>query len=450
MIGCRGIAGVLGVAAWAATIATMSLSASEPAGKPAVAAQDPAACLLILGDRYSPSALAMARTYRDGLRAKAGNDARVRYAFALVLIRQRCEQEAAELLGPIVAQQPDALHLWRAKIWAEMAAHKDREALADVRSVADVLKKQRPAEMPAADREAWRATSAFLGRVFGFLDVPRPDALPTDEVRRAKQCLLTALGDQRTEFEQNEELVVGKFSKAREGFEEQRAKRVAAAKTRQDEIGEQKKLIDQAETSVDFDTEKVKSNTKTEIDRLNQAAEMVNKNILTCQFRLNGLRQAIQLNQAKLEIQTKNIASFKGSTMLALPQETTQDNPIVGDSLVPQLVTQNQLIELLTRLTAEQAVLTRQVTQLTEELRTTLAQRDALLELGDQSTAGLKAQAASLKRDGKKLERAQQGEAKKIAAERRKTLLTKQTSFATFEPFPFETEKQRVLGARDP
>ena len=229
-----------------------------------------------------------------------------------------------------------------------------------------------------------------------------------------------------------------------------RAKRLAEARTRQDEIGEQKKLIDQTEASVDYDTEKVKTNTKTEVDRLNQAAEMVNKNILACQFRLNGLRQAIQVNQAKLEIQTHNIASFKGSTQLALPQETTQENPIVGDSLVPQLVTQNQLIDLLARLAAEQAQLTRQINQLTEELQTTIAKRDALLELGDKSTAELKTQAALLKRDGKKLERAQQGEAKKIAAERQKSLLTKQTSFATFERFPFETEKKRVLGTADP
>jgi len=441
MMDCRGIGCVLGVLAWAAAIATTSLSASEPAAKPAVAAQDPAARLLDLGDRYSPGALAKARAYYDGLRAKSSNDARVRYAFAIVLIRQHCEQEAAELLGATIAQQPDALHLWRAKIWAEMAMHKEREALADMRAVTRILSTRNPHDLPAADAEDWRGTSAFLGRVFGFLDVPRPDALPTDDLRRAKQRLLAVLGDDRDDFNQNEELVAERFAKDRAALEIVRAKRLAAGKTKQVALEQQKKIIDETETSVDYNKEKVKTNTKTEVDRLNQAAEMVNKNILTCQFRLNGLREAIQVNQAKLEIQTQKIASWP---------KTNISDPIINASHVPDLVTQNQLIELLTRLTAEQALLTRQVNQLTEELRTTIEKRDGLLELGDKSTADLKTQAASLKRDEKKLERAQQAEAKKIAAQRQKTLLTKQTPFATLEPFPYGTEKQRVLGTAEP
>jgi hypothetical protein len=142
-----------------------------------------------------------------------------------------------------------------------------------------------------------------------------------------------------------------------------------------------------------------------------------------------------------LEIQTQKIASWP---------KTNISDPIINASHVPDLVTQNQLIELLTRLAAEQALLTKQVNQLTEELRTTIEKRDGLLELGDKSTADLKTQAASLKRDEKKLERAQQAEAKKIAAQRQRTLLTKQTPFATLEPFPYDTEKQRVLGTAEP
>ena len=122
MIDRRGVACVVGVLAWATAIATTSLSASEPAGKPAVAAPDPAARLLDLGERYSPARWPRPVPITRDCALNRGDDARVRYALALVLIRQRCEQEAAELLGSIVAQQPDALYLWRAKIWAELAA----------------------------------------------------------------------------------------------------------------------------------------------------------------------------------------------------------------------------------------------------------------------------------------------------------------------------------------
>jgi hypothetical protein len=321
-----------------------------------------------------------------------------------------------------------------------MSLHKEREALADARAVAAVLGQHRPTALPAGEADDWRATAEFLGRVFGFLEVPRPKAVADDDVRRTKQFVLAKLGDEKAVFNANEELVFEKLSKAQAAAEDLRSKRVAAGKTKHQALGQQKKALGETETSVDFDSEKLKTNTKTEVDRLNQVAEMVNKNILTCQFRLNGLRQAIQVNQAKLDIQTQKIES----------QGPPPSDPVLGASRVPDLVTQTQLIELLTRLTAEQALLTKQVSQLTEELRNTIAQRDALLELGDQSNAELKTQAASLKRDGKKLERAQQAEARKIAVERQRTLLTKQTAFATLEPFPYGTEKQRVVGAVDP
>jgi hypothetical protein len=47
-----------------------------------------------------------------------------------------------------------------------------------------------------------------------------------------------------------------------------RAKRLAAGKTKQVALEQQKKIIDETETSVDYNTEKVKTNTKTEVDRL--------------------------------------------------------------------------------------------------------------------------------------------------------------------------------------
>jgi hypothetical protein len=438
MLDCRGIARLLGILAWAGAFATMPLSASEPDTKTAAVAQAPAARLLELGDRYSPTALAKARAYHDSLRAKPGDDADVEYALALVLIRQHCTGEAVEVLDAILAHQPDALYLWRAKIWAEMAAHKERDALADVRSVAAILARQSPNDLSAADAEEWRATAEFLGRVFGFLEVPRANSRPADEVRSAKQAVLAGLGDERTEFDESEELVAEKFSKAREAFEQQRAKRLAASKARQDEIGQQKKLIDETETGVDFDTEKVKVNTATEVERLNKAAETLQKYLLVSQNRLNAVRKAILSNMGPI---------FQQAAASELTAMGVTPSPIL---LLRQSTATNEQRIGMMRLGAEQNILTQQIQQLTEQLQSTITQRNALLDMGEKTSTDLKVQAASLKRDERRLERAEQAEAKKISTERHKTLLTKQTSFATFEPFAFETEKQRVVGTARP
>ena len=355
-----------------------------------------------------------------------------------MLIRQHCHKEAAELLDEMLAREPKALHLRRTKIWAEMALHKDREALADVRSVAGVLAKQSPSELPAADAEDC-ATAGFLGRVFGFLEVPRENALPADELRSAKQYVLAGLGEERAEFDQSEEAVAEKFSKARTAFDEERAKRVAEGMTKQEAVAKQKKLIDETEASVDFDTEKVKTNIKTEVDRLNQAAQTINKNIMTCQFRLNVVRQAIGVNQTKLDMQNQNIV---------LTKERTPNAPFATTG---QAFSQGQLVTLLQRLTAEQMLLTRQVNQLTEELRTTIAQRDALLDLGEKTTSELKTQAVALEARG---ETTRAGPAGRGQKDRRRApkdsgLRNKRRSLRS-NRFPLTSENQRVLGTADP
>src|ERR1700728_2286513 len=117
MIDCRSIARFVRWLPLAGSIVAMPVCAitaatNETAAKPAKASQTPAARLLELGERYSPTALGKARAYHDELRTQRGYDARVQYAFALVLIRQRSFGDAATLLGQIVAQQPTAWHLW--------------------------------------------------------------------------------------------------------------------------------------------------------------------------------------------------------------------------------------------------------------------------------------------------------------------------------------------------
>jgi tetratricopeptide (TPR) repeat protein len=438
MINCRVIARLFGVLAWAGTIAAMPLCAGHAADKPSVASEAAAARLLELGDRYSPDALTKVRAYYGGLAEESQDDARVQYALVLVLIRQHSHKEAVELLDKAIAREPDGVHLWRAKIWVEMAAHKEHEALADIRLAADVLAKQSPAALPAAEAKAWRTTAAFLGRVIGFLDVPRANALPADEVRGAKQYVLTKLGDDRTAFNQNEELVAKKFSQVRATLEGLRAKRVAAGTTKQEALGQQKKVIDETETSVDYDTQKVKANTIAEVDQHNQSAESLQKYLVACEFRLDAVHKSILNAQDALFQQ-------------ALASEQTAQGITAGRyNQVTMARNSQQIQNSLLRLTAEENVLIQQIKMLSAQLQTTIDERNLLLDTGEKTTAELKSKADTLKRDEKRLERAEKAEAKKIAAERHKSLMTKQTAFAMFEPFPFDAEKQRVLGTADP
>ena len=189
---------------------------------------------------------------------------------------------------------------------------------------------------PGAPRPgSWDASSASW-------KLPREHALPADELRSAKQCVLAGLGDERAEFEQSQEAVAEKLSRARAAFVELRDKRVAEGMTKQEAVAKQLKLIDETETNVDYDTEKVKVNTKTEVERFNRSIESLQKWLTAAQYRLNVVRIALVNNEEKLYQQ-------------ALSSQQTATGVTTGrNSLVRQALNYNQIKGLVLRLGAEQ------------------------------------------------------------------------------------------------
>jgi hypothetical protein len=406
MIECRFVARLLALLAWAGAIAALPLWASERGHARVVARRIETARLLELGDHYTASAISKARVYYEQVRAKPGVDARTQYALALVLIRQHCHKEAIELLDEILAEDPNALHVWRAKIWAELALHGDREAMTDALSAADVLAAQKRAALPADQAEACRAAAQFLGRVFGYLALHRPGALPADDVHTARQYVLARLGDEQALFKLHEKLLVQQFFAAQATFDYLRAKRIAVATSRQQDFAKQKQVIDEAEADLDYDIETAKLADKAELDKAIQAVATASTRILSSQFRLNVMREEIQFNRANMAF------------------DPTQD--------------------LLGQVQAERA-LRREINQLIYALPRTVAHSEAVFGQVGGKIEQLGAKATRLRRKERQLERLEQAEAKKIAALQRKTLTTKQMSFATLEPFPFESEKDRVV-----
>jgi len=406
MIECRSIARLFALWASAGAIAGAPLSASQPGRAPVVVARIETARLLELGNHYTSSAIAQAHLYYEQVRAKPGVDARTQYALALVLIRQHCHKEALELLDGILAEDPNALHVWRAKIWSELALHRDREALTDALSAADVLAAQKRASLSADEAEAWRAEAEFLGRVFGYLALHRPGALPADDVHTARQYVLARLGDEQTRFKLHEKLLVQQFFAAQAAFDDLRHRHIAEATRRQQDFAKQKQVIDEAEADLDYDIETAKIADKAELDKAIQAVATVSMRILWSQFRLNMVREEIQFSRANVML-----------------------NP-------------NQ--DLLGQMEADRA-LRREINQLIHTLPRTVARSEAVFSQVGGKVEQLSAKATYLRRKERQLERLEQAEAKKIAALQQKTLTTKQMSFATLEPFPFESEKDRVV-----
>ena len=185
--------------------------------------------------------------------------------------------------------------------------------------------------------------------------------------------------------------------------------------TKKAEYGKQKKAVDEAETSLDSDTEKVKANTQTEIVRIDHSAETLQKSIVARQSQLNDVQLAIQAIEIRL-LRLCRPASVRRRARFAA------GSPAANGRIMTSIQLNNQLQQL----SAQQIMLTQQIMELNRQMQATLAQRDFSLGKGEQTAEELKTQAAALKREEKRLEKAEQTEAKKIAAESKKPL-TKQT-----------------------
>ncbi|HEX4145928.1 MAG TPA: hypothetical protein VHY91_20675 [Pirellulales bacterium] len=412
MIGCRGITRLVALSASAAVIAGTPLSASEPGNTPAIAAPVEAARVLELGDHYTYSSVGKARACYEQMRAKPDVDARIQYALVLVLIRQHCQKEAVALLGGMIARDPAALHVWRAKIWVELAAHDECGALADARSAADVLARHNLATLNGDGAQDRRTTAEFLGRAFGFLALRHTGALPADEVHTARQYVLARLGDEQLLFKQQEQLLVQEFFSAEAAFDNLRATRIADATSKRQRYAKQKQEVDEAEADLDYFTETVKLAIQADLDKANYAVVNACMQLLFCQLRLNVVREQIQFNLRNVTLYpTEDLIDQEDKERR---QRTSRINDIIR--AFPRIV----------------------------------AHRDEVFGQAGSKLEQLSERAKGLKRKERRLERLEQAEAKKIAAWQRNTLTVKPIAFATFEPFPFDAEKQRVREMADP
>ncbi len=256
--------------------------------------------LLKLGQRYSPRNLADARQLHARVAEFDGYDARAKYAYAVVLIRQRANAEALAALDQVLAERPDLLPAWRAKIWTQMLVRKFPAAIRSMRAAAQALA---AADPPGADAEERAETARFLGRVFAYLESRPAAAISPDDLRRAKQNVQSRLGDARDQFAIGEEAMTTELIKSGEQVKQSEAARTAEVAEQEAAIRQQQKKVDAAATDVDFEFEKLQVAAKARMENLTKQAEAVQRNILQAQFRLNQVEITIDVQQKQLTVQ---------------------------------------------------------------------------------------------------------------------------------------------------
>jgi hypothetical protein len=399
----------------AATVEGTTPSSAEPASLQRAVSQ-----LLETGATCKPGALAECRRQHERLKKLPGYDAWSGYAFSLVLIQHRSFDDAIAALDDVLASQPDFLPALRAKIWVEMALRKHRAAVDDMRAAAALIADQAAAAPATADAEDQHATAYLLGRAFGFLEAERTGTMSTSDLRRSKQKVLSKLGELRSPFDQGEESFSADLSKAAAEVNEaevaaavEREQAEQALKLRQTEV-------DKAGAKVEYETEKLKTQVKRDLDELGKEAESLQTELLKGQFSLNTVDEAIAIHQRQLIVLRRRSAADVARTSNGLG-----------------------------RLMTQRAVIERQMAALNFRLSDVAVRTDTLLGQGSQDVGELEAKSGQLQHAGKKLQYAEKQRPKNKPSENQQSraLRQKMQSFRSYEPFPFEQQRQRVLTA---
>ena len=177
----------------AAPVALKSVPAKASADKKPQPLKAQVAQLLELGSKSTPQAIEAAKARYEALHEKTSGDARVEYAYGLVLVQQHRYADANRQLAAIVKAHPTDVHAWRLKIWAQMLQKSYDGALGDMQRLAKHYP-QDGAAVAAVDDEFLQDTAFLIGQMCGYLEGPRAEVVKKLELKRANERIQDAIG----------------------------------------------------------------------------------------------------------------------------------------------------------------------------------------------------------------------------------------------------------------
>jgi hypothetical protein len=402
------------------------------------AVEEPGAAMVQLLDAgwgITPQARAAADAQFPLLAESADMNADASEAIWLVLMQQRRFGEAQRRLDEHLRRWPNDLLALRAKAWILIVLKSYSAAFPAAERVSTALIASAP--KTEADRTEQEESIAFLGRLAGFFGGPVADSVSQEERKALEKKWLARLDEpQREIFEAARNGVLMRFIEVTDESAEAHARATAAAKAekertladlhaerenlavRQSELEERrKKLNDELKSELD-DIAKRDQPLVQQQARLSSQAANLSNDLLNYQSQLAVLQQLInQERSSSLRQQYLTQASTLALTIGRLQADLLASNTLVQN-------VRSQRAALAGQRTAAQANTAAQVGRLNDELA----------EIGkrERRSDGLEKRAA----------RPVSASTSKV-----RSLTAQATALSTYDPFPLEAAKARLLEA---
>jgi hypothetical protein len=388
--------------------------------------------LLDAGWRPSGKGLAAAEAVYDELRGDGRPDPRLSYAFALVQMRNQKYDEAKKLLDLVLSANKSDVGARRAKIWVLMITQKYAAALMELETmIKHVVAQEADAESEA---DAARLIE-FAGRVMGFIDGPAASALQAHVRADYRKRLVAPLSAARRKFfEEGYNTVQRRFAEL--NLDRQQTKADAKA----DEERRKERLLQ--------DLERERAELAKEKSTLQERAETVaaeHKSELT---NLDGQLRPLATRQVRLEAQgaaiVREMAGLEVEIARLLELSDLIEDPVEALRLRAEA---RRLDVALGRYGVD-------LRAVEGELAGVAAQRITLARQRQAAVAQQRAQADRIERrvaETRRAERRISGQEDRAnqpgggATAAVVSLSTRAKAFTTYEDFPFEEERARLL-----
>lgn len=369
-------------------------------------------------------------------------DPSVSYAFALVQMRNLKYDEARRLLDEVLSARPDDMAARRTKIWVLTITQSYSAALVEMEKLA----KNIAAESRTADNQSkQQATPApdgtetssaeFLGRVMGFIDGPAARGVAEhfrgDYRKRLVGSLSTA---DRQSFEQAYSTVQRRFAELSLDREQTKADAKADQQKRvervQKELERDRAAVAQQKSSLQERSEKLADNIKQEVADLDGQA----RPLVTRQARLEAQGAAITREMAGLEVEIARLLEFAelsedGAEAFELRAAARRLSVALGRYDID-----------LRAINAELATLAAQRVQLAARTQAAIERNRAETDQVERRLTDLRTADRRISNEEKKASQPFGGNTAAVVA-----MAAKARAFTTYEPFPFEEERARLL-----
>jgi len=363
---------------------------------------------------------------------KAGAGARAYYGQALVLMYQRRYEEAAKALEQVVKVDDQHLAGWRAKIWLALLTKKYGIGLAGMEHLATAAGKL--AE-DAGNKEAAEEAVRFLGSVYGFVDGPLGESAAGASRKTTEKAILAALSEeQQVVFTEARQAVMEKFAELTNERQGSRESAIA------DEEAEKQKVL--------ADVEKRRSEIATQGEELKERRAKVEGELKDELTEIGRLDRPLLTQLTSLQAQAAAVR--RNADTVALDIQALEDqfarekDQNIRDQIRRDI---NRLRPLLGRYDGELAVISTAIAGVQGQ-RATLATRQAKaqntfgsqLQSIDRQFAAFQAEERKLAGAERKANKPSTGSTGKVSA-----LNITATALKTYEPFPIEQERERLL-----